>query len=108
VYVDAEAGRGLWLPVDPTLNEFPADATHLRLARGGLDRQAAILPLVGQLKLTVVDLELAPDSTPVLVGRQAGDLSALTLPVPRRATGGCWLFETPRAQVRQPPRPIRR
>src|SRR5206468_4937726 len=29
------AGRGLWLPVDPTLNEFPANATHLRLARGG-------------------------------------------------------------------------
>ena len=34
-------GRGLWLPVDPTLNQFPADATHIRLARGGLDRQAA-------------------------------------------------------------------
>jgi hypothetical protein len=33
----------LWLPVDPTLNQFPADATHLRLARGGLDKQAAIL-----------------------------------------------------------------
>ena len=25
---------GLWLPVDPTLNQFPADATHVRLARG--------------------------------------------------------------------------
>jgi transglutaminase-like putative cysteine protease len=108
VYVDAEHGRGLWLPVDPTLNEFPADATHLRLARGGLDRQAAILPLIGRLELTVLDLELAPDSTPVLVGRQAGDLSALTLPVPRRAAGGCWSFEPPRARVRQAPRPVRR
>ena len=29
----------LWLPVDPTLNQFPADATHVRLARGGLDRR---------------------------------------------------------------------
>ena len=45
VYLDEGAGRGLWLPVDPTLNQFPADATHLRLARGGLDKQAAILPL---------------------------------------------------------------
>ena len=35
VYIDEGSGRGLWLPVDPTLNEFPADATHLRLARGG-------------------------------------------------------------------------
>ena len=43
-------GRGLWLPVDPTLNQFPADATHLRLARGGLDKQAAILPLIGRLR----------------------------------------------------------
>ena len=58
VYIDDGSGRGLWLPVDPTLNQFPADATHLRLARGGLDKQAAILPLIGRLKMTVLDLEL--------------------------------------------------
>ncbi len=34
------AGRSHAQPV-------PADATHMRLARGGLDRQAAILPLIG-------------------------------------------------------------
>ena len=44
VYLEESAGRGLWLPVDPTLNQFPADGTHLRLVRGGLDEQAAILP----------------------------------------------------------------
>ena len=70
VYLDEGGGRGLWLPVDPTLNEFPADATHLRLARGGLDRQAAILPLIGRLRMTVLDLELDPRSTPILVGRE--------------------------------------
>jgi transglutaminase-like putative cysteine protease len=32
-----DQGKGMWLPVDPTLNQFPADATHLRLARGGID-----------------------------------------------------------------------
>ena len=53
VYIAEGSGRGLWLPVDPTLNQFPADATHLRLARGGLDKQAAILPLIGRLKMTV-------------------------------------------------------
>ena len=71
VYLDEGGGRGLWLPVDPTLNQFPADATHIRLARGGLDKQAAILPLIGHLKLTVLDLELAPNANPVIVGREA-------------------------------------
>src|SRR5439155_24270329 len=63
VYLEDRPGRGRWLPVDPTLNEFPADATHLRLARGGLDKQAAILPLIGKIKMTVVDLDPAPGST---------------------------------------------
>jgi transglutaminase-like putative cysteine protease len=79
VYITEGAGRGLsraesrglWLPVDPTLNQFPADATHLRLARGGLDRQAAILPLIGRLKVTVIGLELDPTTDRVIVGRQA-------------------------------------
>ena len=61
---------GLWLAVDPTLNQFPADATHLRLLRGGLDRQAAILPLIGRLKMTVLDLELAPEPNESLSGRR--------------------------------------
>ena len=61
VYIDEGRGRGFWLPVDPTFNQFPADATHVRLARGGLDKQAAILPLIGQIKMTIVDVELAPE-----------------------------------------------
>jgi hypothetical protein len=73
--------RGLWLPVDPTLNQFPADATHLRLARGGLEKQAAILPLVGRLTIAITDLELAPGATRVLVGRQG--LTALPVDTAR-------------------------
>ena len=61
--------RGLWMPVDPTFNQFPADATHLRLARGGLDRQAAVLPLIGRLKMKVLDIELAPGTNRIIVGR---------------------------------------
>ena len=53
VWIDEAPGRGRWLPVDPTLNEFPADATHVRLARGGLDRQAGILALVGRATIDV-------------------------------------------------------
>jgi len=89
VYVDRAAGRGLWLPVDPTLNEFPADATHLRLTRGGLDKQAAILPLIGRVAIDVVSVDLAPNSTPILVGRQPADLGALAVPIPRRESSCC-------------------
>ncbi len=89
VYVAETDGRGLWLPADPTLNQFPADATHLRLTRGGLEKQAAILPLIGRLKIDVLDVELAPNSTPILVGRQAPDLGALAIPIPRRESACC-------------------
>ena len=69
VYIEEGADRGYWLPVDPTFNQFPADATHVRLARGGLDKQAAIIPMIGNIKMTMIDLEVAPGSTPMLVGR---------------------------------------
>ena len=94
VYLDEGDGRGLWLPVDPTLNQFPADGTHLRLARGGLDQQTVILPMIGRLKMTVLDLELAPGSTPILVGAPAAssastiDPSALGFSIATRASDG--------------------
>jgi transglutaminase-like putative cysteine protease len=69
VFVDEGHGTGLWLPVDPTFNQFPADATHIRLARGGLDKQAAIVPLIGRVTITILDLDLAADAAPALVGR---------------------------------------
>jgi hypothetical protein len=97
VYVDEDGGRGLWLPVDPTFNQFPADAMHVRLLRGGLDKQAAILPLIGKVKMDILDLDLAPNSTPILVGRGsfgAGTFSAPPLPV--RAGLTCWVTATQR------------
>ena len=90
VYLDEPPGRGMWLAVDPTLNQFPADSTHVRLARGGLEKQTVILPLVGRLKMTIVELELAPGTTPILVGRQPTDLGPLAIAIPRRQSGGCW------------------
>jgi transglutaminase-like putative cysteine protease len=90
VYIDEGNGRGLWLPVDPTFNEFPADATHLRLARGGLEKQAAIVPLIGQLKITVLNLDLDPTVTPVLIGREQADVPALpVLDVSGAGGGAC-------------------
>jgi hypothetical protein len=90
VYIEEGDGLGLWLPVDPTFNQFPADATHVRLARGGLDQQAAIIPLIGRAEIAVVDLEVAPNSTPILVGRQVTDAQPLSIPIPRRDDCGCW------------------
>ena len=90
VYLTERSGLGLWLPVDPTLNQFPADTTHLRLARGGLDRQAAILPMIGRLKMTIVELELVPGTDRVIVGRPAEPAAAaLPIDLPRAATSGC-------------------
>lgn len=92
VYVASPGGRGLWLSADPTLNQFPADATHLRLGRGGLDRQAAILPALGRLRIEIREVALRPGSTPTLVGRAPADMSPIDIALPRRSDGGtgCW------------------
>jgi transglutaminase-like putative cysteine protease len=92
VWVEERRGRGLWLPVDPTLNQFPADATHVRLARGGLDRQAAILGLVGRARVEILDVELRPGANPILVGQTGSDLGPLDISLPRRdgSGRGCW------------------
>jgi len=96
VYLAEEPGRGLWVPVDPTLNQFPADATHIRLARGGLDRQTVILPLLGRLKITILEVRLRKDSQPVLVGRARQDVRPIEVSIPHR-TGprGCWARPEP-------------
>jgi hypothetical protein len=88
VYVEEIGGRGLWLPVDPTLNQFPADATHLRLARGGLEKQTVILPLIGKLKMKVLDVEVTPGTRRVLAGASppVADLGAIAVPLPSRKT----------------------
>jgi transglutaminase-like putative cysteine protease len=99
VYVE-ENGRGLWLPVDPTLDQFPADATHLRLARGGLDRQTAIVGMIGRIKMKIVDLQLAPGSTPVVVGQRPSDAQPLAMTLPAREIGGCWSFDRGPADAR--------
>lgn len=97
VYLSEGAG-GLWMPVDPTLNQFPADATHLRLARGGLAEQAKVVPLVGRLQITILELELSQGARPILVGGQLPPdaLPAVALPIPQRGSCDCWCGATRR------------
>lgn len=42
-----------WIPVDPTWNQFPADAGRLRLAVGGFAQPLQLLPLAAGLVITV-------------------------------------------------------
>ncbi|MGD8276386.1 MAG: transglutaminase-like domain-containing protein, partial [Gemmatimonadota bacterium] len=44
---------GRWIAVDPTLGQFPADASHLRFLVGGLARQVELIRLIGRLQLDV-------------------------------------------------------
>lgn len=91
VFVEAPAGRGYWLAVDPTLNQFPADPTHVVLARGGLDRQAAILPAMGQAKIEIVSMKRRAGVNNVLVGRAERDARPIDIPLPKRGSAiGCW------------------
>jgi Transglutaminase-like superfamily len=91
VFIEGPAGRGFWLPVDPTLNQFPADATHVALGRGGLDRQVAILPILGRGQITILELDRKPGSTPVLVGRATRDTRPIEIALPRRdGAQSCW------------------
>ena len=50
----AEVYLNEWIAVDPTFDQFPADAARLRIATGGLARQAELVPLIGRLKLEVL------------------------------------------------------
>lgn len=49
-----QAAGGGWVAVDPTLGQFPADASHLRFLVGGLARQVELIRLIGRLNLEVV------------------------------------------------------
>jgi len=48
-------GPSDWVPVDPTFGQVPADATHIKLVEGDLDRQVEILGVIGKLKLELIE-----------------------------------------------------
>ena len=41
--------------MDPTFGQVPADATHIKLVEGDLDRQVEILGVIGKLKLELIE-----------------------------------------------------
>ncbi len=50
-----EVYLGDWVAYDPLINELPADATHIKLIEGGLDKQLDILKVVGLLSIDILE-----------------------------------------------------
>ena len=51
----SEVWIGEWISLDSVLNQFPADATHIKFLEGEIDRQMDILQLIGNLKISVIE-----------------------------------------------------
>jgi len=49
----AQVYIGAWVSVDPILNQVPADAAHIRLVEGDLDRQADLVRVIGRLRVEI-------------------------------------------------------
>ncbi|MDP2725102.1 MAG: transglutaminase-like domain-containing protein, partial [Syntrophales bacterium] len=46
---------GDWITADAVLGQMPADVTHIRFVRGGVERQMDLLGLIGRLRVEVLD-----------------------------------------------------
>jgi len=58
VYLTDEDGKnGRWVRVDPTFNQFPADATHIRLKIGNLEDMLSLMQVVGQTRIEVIEYQ---------------------------------------------------
>ena len=44
-----------WISVDPTMNQFPADVTHIKFIEGDLENQFAVLKLIGKLDIEILE-----------------------------------------------------
>lgn len=47
---------GRWISLDPTLNQFPADATHIAVIRGDMSRQSLLLAILGRIKIRILNI----------------------------------------------------
>ena len=52
-----EVWVGRWVWMDPTFGEDVADATHVKLVEGGIERWAGVLAFVGRLQVEVEEVE---------------------------------------------------
>ncbi|HOT50195.1 MAG TPA: transglutaminase-like domain-containing protein [Candidatus Hydrogenedentes bacterium] len=52
-----EVHAGRWIPMDPTLGQPIADATHVKLLNGNIETWPQLLPYIGQLRMDIVSIE---------------------------------------------------
>jgi hypothetical protein len=48
---------GRWVWTDPTLGQEVADATHIKLATGGIEDWRGVTAFLGRLRLDVTEVE---------------------------------------------------
>ena len=51
----AKVWIGEWIDVDPTFDQPLADVTHIKLAEGDLLSQSKIIPIIGRIRVSVVE-----------------------------------------------------
>jgi len=54
-----EVYYGMWYPIDPTLGQLAADATHIKLFNGTIETWVQLVGFVGQMALEVIEVEQA-------------------------------------------------
>ena len=57
VWIGEDLENGYWLPMDPTFGQTTADATHIKLLEGDLEKQVEIARVVGKLEVEVLDYD---------------------------------------------------
>lgn len=55
VWLPGPDGAGRWFAVDPTFDQFPADATHVKLKEGELREMIELMQVIGRLRVEVED-----------------------------------------------------
>jgi transglutaminase-like putative cysteine protease len=51
----SEVWLGQWVSVDPVFRQFPADATHIKFVEGGPEEQTALLKVIGQVGMEIIE-----------------------------------------------------
>jgi len=51
----SEVWLGQWVSVDPVFHQFPADATHIKFVEGGPEEQTALLRIIGQVGMEILE-----------------------------------------------------
>jgi transglutaminase-like putative cysteine protease len=52
-----EVWMGRWVTVDPTLNQLPADATHIKFVHGDIENWVDLIKIIGRLEVEVLEYQ---------------------------------------------------